>query len=150
MSRTFHTDLDLGKQAEREMFVILAKREDITGIKMTDWTKVGYDISYQLADGTVKNMEVKSLAGGYPTGVVEVWCDDAKTKRPHWGEADVIAFKNRKEDKWYVYDALEVVNYLATVPDSSLTRANNGCKDDSGFIVKFKWANGMPGYLGSI
>ena len=147
--RDFHSDLDLGKQAEREMFVILAGREQVTALKMTDWTKVGYDIAYQVA-GESKGMEVKSLGGGYATGVVEVWADDAKTKRPHWGDADVIAFKDRKQNKWFIYDVAEVTKHLAAVPDHKLTRANNGCKDDSGWIVKFKWANGMPGYLGSI
>jgi len=146
--RDFHTDLDLGKLAEREMFMLLAARPAVTAIKMTDWTKVGYDISYQI-NGEVRSLEVKSLGGGYPTGVVEVWADDAKTKRPHWGDADLIAFKDRSKNKWFIYEVAEVTKFLGAVPDGDLTRANNGCKDDSGWIVKFKW-DGMPGYLGYV
>lgn len=149
-TRTFQTDLDLGKAAEREMFKILAARDNVIAIKFTDWTKVGYDISYMLEGNIVRNMEVKSLAGGYPTGVVEVWTDNAKTRRPHWADADIIAFKDRSQNKFFVYDAKEVIRYLETIPDNNLTRANNGCKDDSGWIVKFKWENGMPGFLGTV
>jgi hypothetical protein len=146
--RTFYSDLDLGKQAEREMFIILASRNDVTAIKMTDWTKVGYDLAYQMK-GKTKSMEVKSLGGGYPTGVVEVWSDDKKTKRPHWLDADYIAFKDRSKNKWFMYNVKEFTAWLFDCDDSQLCRANNGCKDDSGWIRKFKWA-GAPGFLGTV
>ena len=147
--RTFHTDLSLGQQAEREMFAYLATRDNVVAVEMTDYREVGYDIRYRLDTGEVLGMEVKSLAGGYPTGCVEVWTDDAKTKRPHWADADIIGFKDRSTATWHLYYADEVLDYLETVPDYRLRRANNGCVDDSGWIVLFKWEGGMPGYITS-
>lgn len=145
--RDFHSDLDLGRQAERELFLLLANRNNIEAIRYTDYTKVGYDLEYKLQNQDTIKVEVKSLAGGYPTAVVEVWTDDAMTKRPHWKDADIVAFKNRKQNMWYFYSVQEVMAWLAK--QDKLTRANNGCKDAPGWIVKFKWADGMPGYLGS-
>ena len=141
----------LGKKAEAEMKKLLLSDPDTISVEEVDFQKHGFDLRYttrnEKGDVVVKNIEVKDLAGGYETGVVEKWANNEKTKRPWWwlkGDTDIIAFKNASERKWFFYDAKKVINWLEK-HDAYTTRANNGNKHDSGVLVKFYWnSNKLP------
>lgn len=141
----FNNDLVLGEKAEMEMAKIFLSRDDVKRCSKVDWKRYGYDLDVEFKDGKVRKFEIKSLGGGYPTGVVEVWADDNKTKRPHWwNSCEYIIFKDRSRSMWFMYKREPFVNWLTA--QTNLTRAANGCKDDSGWIVKFGWDD-TPGFL---
>jgi len=141
----FNNDLVLGEKAEMEMRRLFLSRSDVSRCAKVDWRKYGFDLAVKFNNGKIRKFEIKSLAGGYNTGVVEVWADDNKTRRPHWWDScDYILFKDRSTNTWFMYKRELFVNWLLS--QTNLTRANNGCKDDSGWIVKFKWEN-SPGFL---
>ena len=147
----FNDSMKLGDKAEKELMTIL--RDSITGFisaDKVDWTKFGFDLAVTYKRDNIqftKAVEVKDLAGGYPTGVVEQWADDAKTKRPHWwkmGGCDFIFFKDESRNLWFMYRANEVINYLENYT-GRLSRARNGNKDDSGWLAFFYWdPNNLP------
>ena len=142
--RNFNGDLEIGEEAERELKRIILAKDPTAIVRKVDHASNGYDLHLTHKVGNeeiVVRIEVKSLAGGYPTGVIEQWANDARTVRPHWmkmGDTDRLYFKNRKENMWYVYDAVEVADWIKSQPESNI-RANNNCKDDSGWILKFNW-----------
>jgi hypothetical protein len=138
--RNFHSDLKIGEEAEKEFAKSLLKDEQVSEVFKVDWSTHPYDLEVILKNGQTKTFEVKVLAGGYNTGVVEVWADDAKSKRPHWWSEDTnfVVFKNASTNTWYMYKAKDVIAWLKAY-DSPLVRANNGCADDSGWLAKFYW-----------
>jgi len=142
--RAFDSDLEIGEEAEKELKRIILAKDRTALVRKVDHIKNGYDLhlTHMIGSEAIEvRIEVKSLAGGYPTGVIEQWANDARTVRPHWmkmGDTDRLYFKNRKENMWYVYDAVEVANWIKEQPESNI-RANNNCKDDSGWILKFNW-----------
>ena len=152
MNRNFEIDLALGEQAERDFAKMLKKKMNtVRAIQKVDHKKYPYDlrVTIETEMGDVdKTVEVKSLAGGYPTVCVEVWADDSKTKRPQWfhKDVDIVAFQDRSCNKWFLYQAQEVIQFLKKY-DGRLTRAKNGCKDNSGWIGLFSWADELPGFL---
>ena len=75
------------------------------------------------------------------TGVVEVWSDDYKQKRPHWfsDQTDIIVFKNKARGKFYFYRAQPVIEHLKAWT-GPLTYAKNDCDDTSGWLMKFYWS----------
>jgi hypothetical protein len=152
MTRTFEIDLKLGETAERAFAAVLKKNlKGLTHIQKVDHKKYSYDLRLTIETqlGTVdKTVEVKSLAGGYPTLCVEVWADDARTRRPHWfhPDVDIVAFQDRSINKWFLYQAQPVIQFLKEY-DGRLTRAKNGCKDDRGWLALFSWDDELPGYL---
>jgi hypothetical protein len=160
MTRNFEIDLKLGEQAERDFAKVLKKRmTTVRAIQKVDHTRYPYDlrVTIETEMGKVdKTVEVKSLAGGYPTVCVEVWADDDRTKRPHWfhKDVDIIAFQDRSCNTWFLYQAQEVISFLKA-HKGPLTRANNGCKDASGWIGLFDWNAGwegksLPGFMAMV
>ena len=146
MTRTFEIDLKLGETAERDFASVLKKNlKGLTGIQKVDHKKYPYDLRLTFDGGKDKTVEVKSLAGGYPTCCVEVWADDKRTKRPHWfhPDVDIVAFQDRSCNKWFLYQAQPVIQFLKDY-DGRLTRAKSGCTDDSGWIGLFSWNGGLP------
>ncbi len=147
----FMDSMKLGDKAEKELMIIL--QQSITGfisVDKVDWTKFGFDLAVTYQRDNIqftKAVEVKDLAGGYPTGVVEQWADDAKTKRPHWwkmGGCDLIFFKDESRNLWFMYEAKKVIDYLENYT-GRLSRARNGNKDDSGWLAFFYWdPNNLP------
>jgi len=144
-NRNFSIDLDLGEVAEKKLAKVLQNRlKGVKAIQKMDHKKAPYDllITIEREDGTTfdRTIEVKSLEGRYDTGVVEIWADDAKTKRPHWfsDKVDIVVFQDRSRDKWFFYDAQSVIKHL-TNWSGRLTRAANPCEDDSGWLAKFYW-----------
>jgi hypothetical protein len=151
VQKNFWDSLEIGEKAEKELAAIIKKRmagcQDIVKV---DYQKFGFDLFLTFVkNGIVRtnNLEVKDLAGGYPTGVVEQWADDAKTKRPHWwkmGNCDYIFFKDESRNLWFMYDADKVINFLKNYK-GRLSRARNGNKDDSGWLAFFYWdPNNLP------
>jgi len=149
--RNWTIDLQTGEQAEKDFAQSLEKRmKTLKYVQKVDYKQFPYDLRITVAGDDKdfdKTIEVKSLAGGYPTGVVEVWADDNKTKRPHWHhkDVDIIAFRNEKENTWYIYDAQRVIEFLQSYT-GPLTRCRNGNNDNPGWIAKFIW-NAMPGFV---
>ena len=149
--RNWTIDLQTGEQAEKDFAQSLKKRmKTLKYVQKVDYKQFPYDLRITVAGDDKdfdKTIEVKSLAGGYPTGVVEVWADDNKTKRPHWHhkDVDIIAFRNEKENTWYIYDAQRVIEHLHEY-EGPLTRCRNGNNDNPGWIAKFIW-NAMPGFV---
>jgi len=148
----FADSLEIGEKAERELASIIKKRmPSFRKIKKVDYQRYGYDLQLtflsQTGEEKTNNIEVKDLAGGYATGVVEKWANDAKTKKPWWiikGDCDYIFFKDSSRNLWFMYDADKVINFLDNY-DAYLCRANNGNKDDSGWLAKFYWnPNDLP------
>ena len=150
--RTFEIDLELGETAERDFAKVLKKKmRTVKAIQKVNYKKYPYDlrITVETEGGQVdKTVEVKSLAGGYPTACVEVWADNNKTKRPHWfhKDVDIVAFQDRSRNKWFLYQAQPVIQFLKEY-QGPLTRAKNSCKDDSGYITLFTWEDGLPGFM---
>ena len=160
MTRTFTIDLETGEQAERDFAKMLKKKmTTLKGVQKVDHKKFPYDlrVSIETELGTVdRTVEVKSLAGGYPTACVEVWKDDAKTQRPQWyhPDVDIIAFQDRSADVWFLYQAQPVIQFLKEYK-GPLTRAKNGCRDASGWIGLFSWNPGLedkslPGFVAMV
>jgi len=149
--RSFMIDLAAGEEAERDFANMLKRKmKTLKYVQKVDYKKFPYDlrVTFESEMGDVdKTVEVKSLAGGYPTGVVEVWADDAQTKRPHWHheDVDIIAFRNESTDTWYMYDAQRVIEYLQDYT-GPMTRCRNGNNDNPGWIAKFIW-NEMSGFI---
>jgi len=149
--RNWTIDLQTGEQAEKDFAQSLKKRmKTLKYVQKVDYKQFPYDLRITVAGDDKdfdKTIEVKSLAGGYPTGVVEVWADDNKTKRPHWHhkDVDIIAFRNEKENTWYIYDAQRVIEHLHEY-EGPLTRCRNGNNDNPGWIAKFIW-DAMPGFV---
>jgi hypothetical protein len=157
MTRNFEIDLRLGEKAERDFAQVLkTKMTTVRAIQKVDHARYPYDlrVTVETGLGTVdRTVEVKSLAGGYPTVCVEVWADDNQTRRPHWfhPDVDIIAFQDRSCNTWFLYQAQEVIKFLKEY-DGRLTRADNGCKDARGWIGLFSWNGGvegksLPGFL---
>jgi hypothetical protein len=117
MTRNFEIDLELGEKAEREFAQMLKRKmTTVRAIQKVDHKKYPYDlrVTIETEMGDVdKTVEVKSLAGGYPTVCVEVWADDSKTKRPQWfhKDVDIVAFQDRSINKWFLYQAQEVFSF---------------------------------------
>ena len=149
-NRNFDIDLELGEKAEKEFAQMLKRKmKGLTCVQKVDYKKYAYDLRITFDGGRDKTVEVKSLAGGYPTCCVEVWADDAKTKRPHWfhPDVDIVAFQDRSRNQWFLYQAQEVIQFLKEY-DGRLTRAKNGCKDDRGWLALFSWKDGsLPGFM---
>jgi len=149
--RSFMIDLESGEQAEKDFAACLkARMKTLKFVQKVDFKKFPYDlrVTFESDLGDVdKTVEVKSLAGGYHTGVVEVWADDHQTKRPKWHhkDVDIIVFRNEKENVWYMYDAQRVIEFLQSYT-GPLTRCRNGNNDNPGWIAKFIW-NAMPGFV---
>ena len=149
--RSFMIDLESGEQAEKDFAACLkARMKTLKFVQKVDFKKFPYDlrVTFESDLGDVdKTVEVKSLAGGYHTGVVEVWADDHQTKRPKWHhkDVDIIVFRNEKENIWYMYDAQRVIEFLQSYT-GPLTRCRNGNNDNPGWIAKFIW-NAMPGFV---
>ena len=162
MRRNFHLDKTTGEKAEIELAHLLA--EKLNNFHYIEKVKPlcdgGYPFDLRLTlkdeDGRSKdfNIEVKSEAGrkivqwgdkkiseALPTGVVEVWADDAKRKRPEFYHDDVhiIAFKNKARGKFYLYRAQPVIEYLKKWT-GHLTAAKNDCEDTSGHLMQFYWS----------
>ena len=152
MTRNFEIDLELGEKAEREFAQMLKRKmTTVRAIQKVDHSRYPYDlrVTIETEMGDVdKTVEVKSLAGGYPTVCVEVWADDSKTKRPQWfhKDVDIVAFQDRSCNKWFLYQAQEVIQFLKKY-DGRLTRAKNDCKDDRGWIALFSWDDELPGFM---
>jgi hypothetical protein len=159
MNRNFKVDEELGRLAELELERIIKLKLSRTKVEKMPWEKVGYDLKLTAEyDGVIvtQNIEVKSLAGGYATGVIEQWADDKRTRRPHWmkmGDTDRIYFFDRSKNYWFVYDAKEVAQWIEIQPESNLRALNNN-EDDSGWILKFYWdgvgtndSYKMPGFI---
>lgn len=152
--REFHSDRIIGEKAEKEFATILSRMKNFVSVEKMDWEKYPYDLllTRRGKDGALvqHTIEVKHLAGGYDTGCVEPWADDAKTKRPHWWHKDVdfITFKRADKNIFYVYQAQPVIEYLRAWT-GPLTYAKNNNKHDSGWLVRFPWA-GMPGFVTQI
>jgi hypothetical protein len=148
---TFWDSLKIGERAERELAQIIKTRmSGFRDIEKVDYTKHGFDLFLRFEkDGIMRAnaIEVKDLAGGYATGVVEVWADDNKTRRPHWwkmGNCDYIFFKDSSRNLWFMYDADKVIKFLENYT-GFMFRARNGNKDDSGWLAKFYWdPNNLP------
>ena len=141
----FWDSVKLGEAAERELARIMKKKmSGLIDITKVDYKQHGFDLLVDYEKEGIKfskAIEVKDLAGGYPTGVVEIWADDNKTKRPWWwlkGGCDYIFFKNEKKNLWFMYSAEEVIKFLENYTDHQF-RAYNGNKDDSGWLAKFYW-----------
>lgn len=151
LMRSFMIDLESGEQAEKDFAKVLqSKMKTLKYVQKVDYKKFPYDLRVTFASdlGDVdKTVEVKSLAGGYPTGVVEVWANDSQTKRPRWhhSDVDIIAFRNEQENMWYMYDAQRVIAYLQNYT-GPMTRCRNGNNDNPGWIVKFLWDE-MSGFI---
>ena len=149
--RSFMIDLESGEQAEKDFAACLkARMKTLKFVQKVDFKKFPYDlrVTFESDLGDVdKTVEVKSLAGGYHTGVVEVWADDHQTKRPKWHhkDVDIIVFRNEKENVWYMYDAQRVIEFLQSYT-GPLTRCRNGNNDNPGWIAKFIW-DAMPGFV---
>lgn len=146
--RDFTTDLDLGEKHERELIRELKRRlSNVKHISKVDYRTHPYDLKLTFNCGKSCGIEVKSLAGGYPTGVVEVWADDRMKRRPKWHAegVDYIFFQDRSRNKWFMYNAQEVIQYLQSYK-GNLTRCKNGNSDAPGLIAKFEWSS-MPGFI---
>ena len=147
----FNDSLKLGEKAERELANMMRnKMSGFISVDKVDYKKFGFDLALTyMKDGIqyTKACEVKDLAGGYATGVVEQWANDAKTKRPHWwlmGGCDYIFFKDASRNLWFMYNASDVINYLENYT-GRLSRARNGNADDSGWLAFFYWdPNSLP------
>lgn len=148
--RNFKTDLELGEQAEKELFVLLMRQESVVKVEKVNYRQNGYDLKVTyIKDGIEKisRIEVKTLAGVVRgeernTGAVEVWANDQQTKRPWWwlkGDTDLVAFKNRKRNKWYFYDAPELIKFLENYK-GKMVRSQIPNEDDSGWLAMFYWS----------
>ena len=151
MERNWQIDLAKGEEAERDFANMLKwQMKSLKYVQKVDYADYPYDLRVTFASdlGDVdKTVEVKSLAGGYPTGVVEVWADDSQTKRPHWHhkDVDIIVFRDESTNIWYMYDAQCVIAYLQNYT-GPMTRCRNGNADNPGWIAKFIW-NEMSGFI---
>lgn len=148
----FWDSVIIGERAERELARIFrSKMKNFISVEKVDYKLEGFDLLLKLkVKDEVKEarIEVKDLAGGYDTGVVEVWADDNKTKRPHWwhmGSCDYIFFKDSSRNMWFQYDADKMINFLENYY-GGLTRARNQNKDDSGWLAKFYWDPNQNAY----
>lgn len=145
VGRNFNIDLVAGEKAERDLASVLRKKlNGLKHIQKVDHKQYPYDLrlTIERGDGSTfdKTVEVKSLAGGYPTCVVEVWADDSKTKRPKWHhkDVDIIIFRDESRGKWFMYDAQRLITDLQK-DKHHLTRCRNGNEASSGWITKFYW-----------
>ena len=99
-----------------------------------------------------KGVELKSLAGGYSTAVIEKWSDDYRHREPGWRKSTRfnklhwIIIENRSNGLWFLYDAGVLLEAIDSYPETLLTRAHNNCRDDSGWIAKFNWYDKDFGY----
>ena len=147
----FWDSVELGERAEKELAKIISKKmAGLIDIQKVDYKKFGFDLLVTFEKDGIrfsKSIEVKDLAGGYTTGVIEQWADDRKTKRPHWwnmGGCDYIFFKDESRNLWFMYEAKKVIQFLENYTDR-LSRARNGNKDDSGWLAFFYWdPNHLP------
>jgi len=154
--RNFMIDLTAGEQAEIDLVETLKKK-----LNRTKWfqkvphDKYPYDLRVTLEreDGSTfdRTIEVKTLAGGYPTAVVEVWADDLKKKRPKWHhpDVDIIVFRDESRKRWFLYDCQKMIRYLHEESEGChpLTRCRNGNDNSSGWIHRFEWENSDMGFI---
>ena len=141
----FYDSMELGDKAEKELAQLFkSKMPGFVSVDKVDYKTHGFDLALTfIRDGIkfTKACEVKDLAGGYDTGVVEVWANDNKTRRPHWwkmGGCDYIFFKDESRNLWFMYNANEVIKFLENYTGYQF-RAYNGNEDDSGWLAKFYW-----------
>ena len=161
MRTDFHKDRIKGEKDEMELAELLTNIPNFHYVeKVKPLCEGGYPFDLRLTlkdeEGRSKdlNIEVKSEAGRkivkwggkkisehLQTGVVEVWADQYKHKRPEFFHDDVhiIAFKNRARGKFYLYRAQPVIEHLKNWT-GHLTWAKNDCDDTNGFIMQFYWS----------
>ena len=171
MRRHFHLDRIKGEKGEIELANLLAeKMPNFHYIEKVKCLKDGgypFDLRLTVRDeqeiSNDINIEVKTEAGRkivqwnnkkisehLETGVIEVWADQYKHKRPEFFHDDVhiIVFKNKARGKFYFYRAQTVIEYLKNWT-GHLTWAKNDCEDTNGLIMQFYWpgANINPRWL---
>jgi len=144
----FAQDLSWGEEGEAQLKNILNSLPSVKTCKKVPHTDAPYDLKLTTNSGAERGIEVKRLRGGYPTGVVEIWRDTEKRQRPLWhsDKTDYIFFKDESKNYWYMYNAQDVIKYLHQY-DGHMTWARSSSKSDSGWIVKFEWEGGMPGFI---
>jgi len=172
MNKNFGTSLKQGDRGEAKVEDFFNYLQSVGNIK--GWTKTPHYLYEHLgidaendyviwnSNRGTKGIEVKTLAGtkwtgeACDTGVIEIWKDDAKTKRAGWwksveiGHLNFLFFVNEFTDCVYVFDALKLKTHYEN-GNPYLTR----CKDPNqannyGYISFFGWENADQGWLFTI
>ena len=160
--RTFDTDLELAEITEKKVFEQILKPRGFIHTSIKWWfTKYGVKTTAELPEecdfihrtDTTYGIEVKSLAGGYPTFCIEKWSDDAMKRSPGWikstetGLLKMVIIHNRADGFAYIYSPKSLLEKVRAYPNSLLRRAGNGCRDDSGWLVKLSWEDPEVGFI---
>lgn len=158
--RDFNVDNDLAVKMETNFELYLQQQNvEYTKTPHTFWTQ------FHQVDGVrdcaweydfivkEKGVELKTLAGDYPTAVIEKWADDNMSVKPGWlrsalqKKLDYIVIENRAEGMWYFYDAQVMCSTVSSWPNTLLTRCWNNNANAPGYIVKFPWEDEDFGFI---
>lgn len=153
--KDFNSSLSVGDAGEAAFKSFCLASKGVTNCIKMNYVRFDYDFLILLDNKSYKTAEIKSLAGGsggrrYNTFVVEVWADNAQTRRPHWwadaasGKLDLIVFISRFDKIAYFFNPQILVEKLSGVTE--FCRAADGNQDDSGWIVKVEWESSDLGF----
>lgn len=118
-----------------------------------------YDITASKSLDKPITIEVKALNWGrasYPTGVLEVYSNDSKTKRPQWiaynDKVSVIAAINMADFKVHFFNATKLMEHFEELElqGSHMYPAHAGASsrnDCPGFTYKFAWQDKSIGHM---
>ena len=163
MTKDFYDSLKLGNIGEKNFEAWMTQHPQVKQFKklnhINDFLDKDFEYDYLIEDhhGRTLTVEIKCLAGAkdkraYTNAVIEVWKDDKKTKRPGWFKAseanalNYLIFFNRHNSTFYIYNATEL--YRWAKKQQVFTFANNGNKDNPGWIAMLSWEEYGAGYLG--
>jgi hypothetical protein len=162
VQRDFTSDLQLAEESEKLIFEKILKPKGFIQTGIQYWfAKYGVKITKELPEECDfihrehqrYGVEVKSLAGGYPTFCIEKYSDDLQIHNPGWYKSTEtkllrkVIIHNRADGYAYIYSPEKLLEQVKLYPDTQLTRARNGCRDDSGWLAKFGWEDPDVGYI---
>jgi hypothetical protein len=163
----FHSSNDIGSKSENQFkqeyllpWMEAGHIDKVWHVPHTEFRKRGYKYDWDfvvkidvLGACEQRNIEMKSLAGGYPTGVVEKWKYDDRTGRAGWylatekGLLDYVIVHDRSVNKFYLFDAQLLKQHVDNTSQWEERQCYDKNTDAMGWVVKFRWTDKDAGYI---
>jgi len=124
-----------------------------------DYNIFPYDITIAKTLAKTITVEVKALnwgRGSYPTGVLEIYQDDNKTKRPQWiahnDKLTVLAAINMADFQLHIFNAKKLMEHFMSMELAGeyMYPAHQGASSRTncpGYTYKFAWQDKSIGHM---
>jgi hypothetical protein len=155
--QNFKNDLLKSKWTEESVEHYFASVQYHT--QLMDHNIFPYDLTIAKTLAKSITVEVKALnwgRGNYPTGVLEIYQDDNKTKRPQWithnDKVSIIAAINMADFQLHIFNANKLMEHfmameLAGIYMYPAHQGSSSRQDCPGYTYKFAWQDKFIGHM---